>query len=134
MENIFENAINSSRQGDIGEARAILEYTKMGYVVSRTLFDSAKYDLIIDDGESLKRVQVKTSNSKDGDAYLVNLRTVISHKRISSSYRKRQYNDYDILFVLTSDNRCWSISVNDLGNAETAVSLGNKKYNEFEIK
>ena len=52
---MFENATTRTKQGDIGEARAIYEYTRLGYGVSRTLFDSCRYDLIIDDGSTLQR-------------------------------------------------------------------------------
>lgn len=50
---MFENATTFTRQGDIGEARAIYEYTRLGYTVARTLFDSAKFDLIIEKDSEL---------------------------------------------------------------------------------
>ena len=57
----LENNDSAKAQGDVGEARAIYEFTKLGYQVSVPLAAHCPYDLIIDDGEKLQRVQVKTS-------------------------------------------------------------------------
>ena len=61
---MFENAINSKKQGDIGMCYAIAYFSKMGYTVSIPITDSQDYDLIIDNGTLLK-VQVKTTRCKD---------------------------------------------------------------------
>lgn len=130
---IFENAKTYTRQGDIGEARAIYEYTKMGFVVLRTIFDSAKYDLVIDDGTTLKRVQVKTSyNQKASGGFEVNLKTTGGNTKVNT-IRPREEEDYDIVFVLTSDNRCWSIPVEHLNGVKHSVVVGGTKYGEYEL-
>ena len=130
---MFTNTINSSRQGDIGEARAIYEYTKMGFVVSRTLFDSSKYDLIIDDEcGSLKRVQVKTTDfKKNSKSWLVSICTSGGNKSCNIK-RLRQDDDYDILFVLNGEGRCWSIPMSEISSGHS-ITVGNKKYNEYEL-
>ena len=141
---LFDNAETNTKQGDIGEARAIYEYTKMGYVVARTIFDSAKYDLILDDGVSLKRVQVKTTRCKkkytnkkwNATGYNVLLGTTGGNRKINT-YRNRNDDDYDILFVLTEEGRCWSIPVNELGAVTTTVVGASgrcAKYMEYELK
>lgn len=53
--------MNSVKQGDVGVAMAISHYVKLGYIVSIPFTVSSKYDLIIDTGSELRRVQVKTS-------------------------------------------------------------------------
>jgi hypothetical protein len=123
---MFENATNSSKQGDIGESKAIYEYTKLGYTVSRTIFDSAKYDLIIERNGKLKRVQVKTTTTRKHNNYVVDLRT--SYRNYS---KPRSKNDYDVLFVLAKDGTCWSIPLNDIDN-KTTITLG-KTLNAFII-
>ncbi len=130
---LFENATTYTKQGDIGEARAIYEYTRLGYTVSRTIFDSARYDLIIDDGTKLLRVQVKTSTyeTKSG-AFEVGVKTSGGNTR-ENTVRLRDENDYDVLFVLTSSNRCWSIPAKELGTARYTITVGGNKYNEYEI-
>jgi PD-(D/E)XK endonuclease len=49
----------TQRKGDIATARAIATFTAMGHDVSIPLTESAAYDLIVDDGCELARVQCK---------------------------------------------------------------------------
>lgn len=58
---MFENAINSKKQGDIGMCYAIAYFSKMGYTVNIPITDSQDYDLIIDREGKLLKVQVKTT-------------------------------------------------------------------------
>lgn len=127
----FINATSWTKQGDIGEARAIYEYTKLGFSVSRTLFDSSKYDLIIDTGEGLERVQVKTTSFKERSGYYsVNLKTS-GGSSSKGTIRNRTDGDYDYLFVLTGDGNCWSIPV-DSDTPKTNIVL-NKKYDKYRL-
>lgn len=67
--------MNTKQQGDIGVAMAIAYYTKQGFGVSVPLTDNLRYDLIVDDGTRLQRVQVKCTNCQDGAASVLGLRT-----------------------------------------------------------
>lgn len=144
---LFDNATTSTKQGDIGEARAIYEYTKLGYVVSRTIFDSATYDLIIDDGNTLQRVQVKTTKCKvksygkyaknsTRTGYQVQLTTSGGNRQVNIR-RGRSEEDYDLLFVLTEEGRCWSIPTTALDGAKNGINVGatghGAKYVEYEL-
>jgi hypothetical protein len=51
---------NTKAIGDVSELEVALALARSGYIVSKPLGDSHRYDLIIDDGETLSRVQVKT--------------------------------------------------------------------------
>jgi PD-(D/E)XK endonuclease len=52
--------------GDISEAHVILALRKRGYDVLLPLGENHRYDLAIDDGEKLARVQVKTGRVRGG--------------------------------------------------------------------
>jgi len=52
---------NSKDRGDATEARAIRELVSSGYSVSIPFGDNDKYDLVVDDGSDLYRVQCKTA-------------------------------------------------------------------------
>lgn len=60
---LFENAINSKKQGDIGMCYAMAYYAKLGWTVSIPVTDSQDYDLVVDNGTRLFKVQVKTTKS-----------------------------------------------------------------------
>ncbi len=123
----------SKTQGNVGVARAVYEYTKMGYTVLAPLSDSDKYDLVVDDGSSLKKVQVKTSRcaSRSG-GYAINLKTSGGNTKVNT-VRKRSPDDYDLLFVLTEAGKCWNIPVSALGDAGSSIIVGANKYTEYEI-
>ncbi len=129
---MFENTTTYTKQGDIGEARAIYEYTKLGYGVSRTIFDSMKYDLIVDILGTLYKVQVKTTKHKsEYGVYRATLK-VSGGNRSTYTTRKREDSDYDILFILSDNNICWSIPVENI-DAKSEISLGTR-YDEFKIQ
>jgi len=57
---------NTKAIGDRSELEFALALARVGYIVSKPLGDSHRYDLIIDDGETLSRVQVKTGRLTAG--------------------------------------------------------------------
>jgi hypothetical protein len=52
--------------GDQSELEVAVSLARAGYIVSKPLGDSHRYDLIIDDGQLLSRVQVKTGKLTSG--------------------------------------------------------------------
>ena len=70
----------------------------MGYDVSLPLTESASYDLIVDTGSSLKRIQVKYSSQKD-----VDLRCIHSNSK-GYVVKKTLTNAYDWLYILKPDD------------------------------
>ena len=86
----------TQRKGDIAVSQAIARFTKMGYDVSLPITESASYDLIIDIGEKLKKVQVRYSSVKE-----VPLRRIHSN---SNGYvvKKTKPNAYDWLYIFKS--------------------------------
>ena len=68
--------MNTKKQGDIGLGQAIGYFTSLGFTVSVPLTDSQEYDLIVDNGFSLNRVQVKRCTYKRKGNYVLNSRRV----------------------------------------------------------
>jgi len=56
--------MNTSEKGDASEAAVIAALKLQGYQVSIPFGDSARYDLIVDDGGELLKVQVKTATEQ----------------------------------------------------------------------
>ena len=90
----------TQRKGDIGKAKAIHTFTALGYDVALPLTESAAYDLIVDGGEGLYRVQVRFSrNGKE-----VGLRRIHSNSK-GYVVKKTLRGAYDWLYILTADGR-----------------------------
>lgn len=86
----------TQRKGDIAVARAISTFTQMGYDVALPLTESAPYDLILDLGTKLKKLQVKYSSKGE-----VDLRRIHSNSK-GYVIKKTRPNAYDWLYILTS--------------------------------
>ena len=121
------------RQGDIGVARAVYEYTKRGFTVLLPTSDSDKYDMVVDDGEKLQKVQVKTSRHKVRTcSYEVNLATKGGNTKVNT-IRARDESDYDWLFCLIETGECWSIPVAALNDAKHAIIVTAGKYAQYKL-
>jgi PD-(D/E)XK endonuclease len=86
----------TQRKGDIATARAIATFTAMEYDASIPLTESAAYDLIVDDGRKLARVQCKFTNDRRRQ---VDLRRIHSN---SGGYvvKPTLEASYDWLYIL----------------------------------
>ena len=87
----------TQRKGDIAVSQAVASFTKLGYDVMLPLTESLSYDLIVDTGTSLKKVQVKYSSSKD-----VDLRRIHSNSK-GYVVKKSRPNSYDWLYILRNN-------------------------------
>lgn len=125
--NVFENATNSKKQGDIGEARAVYEYTRLGYTVCTPHGDSARYDLIIEKDGVISRVQVKTSTAMNvgQTAHSVSLITTGGNQKGSMKTTYINHTEVDIVFVLVSTGDCYGIPA-ALVSGMRSISVGNK--------
>jgi PD-(D/E)XK endonuclease len=89
----------TQRKGDIATARAIATFTKMGFDVSIPLTESAAYDLVVDDGEALRRVQCKYCGAARAQ---VDLRQIHSNSR-GYVVKLTPAGAYDWLYILAAD-------------------------------
>lgn len=86
----------TQRKGDVATTRAIATFTALGYDVSIPVTESAAYDLVVDDGRDLARVQCKFANDRRRQ---VDLRRIHSN---STGYvvKHTEEDSYDWLYVL----------------------------------
>jgi FlaG/FlaF family flagellin (archaellin) len=85
---------NTQHKGDTATAQCIATFTKKGYDVLIPLTESAAYDLVLDTGKTLVRVQVKYSSGKE-----VDLRNIHSNAK-GYVVKKTKESSYDWLYVL----------------------------------
>src|ERR1035437_2981761 len=57
---------DTKRVGDISEAQVITAFTKLGFHVLLPFGENHRYDLVVDDGTNLLRIQVTTGRVRDG--------------------------------------------------------------------
>lgn len=118
---------NTKKQGDIGLGSAIAYFTSLGWTVCIPLTDSQDYDLIVDDGASLQRVQVKTTKFRPhGLSYEAALKTSGGNRSGKGKVKKFDPSKIELLFILTEDGTRYLIPSHDLAG-NTTVSLGESK-------
>jgi len=90
-------------QGDNAELRFMLLNHSLGYIVAKPFGDNAKYDLIIDTGTELQRIQVKSTQRRETsgarDAYNC---CVCSGSKFKERYSK-EHVDYVAVYVIPED-------------------------------
>lgn len=86
----------TQHKGDIAVSRAITRFTIMGYDVALPFTESAAYDLIVDTGKDLVRVQVRYSSVRE-----VALRRIHSNSK-GYVIKKTKENAYDWLYIFKS--------------------------------
>lgn len=89
--------MNTKRQGSLGVARAVWYYTEKGCAVFTPVSDVSRYDLIVDDGQRLLKVEVKTTRQKNGQ---VGLRTHGGNQSWSGECKRISASDCDIVFAV----------------------------------
>lgn len=122
---------NPRKQGEIGLGAAIHWFLAEGYAVSLPLIDSQPYDLVVDDGDQLLQVQVKTTTCRaPSGRYVVRLFTAGGNQ----SFHTRKLFDNtasDLLFVLTDDQEMYLVPCSEITN-RNSISLC-ERYAKYRV-
>jgi len=66
-------ALSSKQRGELAEMMFMVKAAQKGFATAKPYGDSRRYDFIVDVGQRLWRVQVKSSSAKQYGSYQVNL-------------------------------------------------------------
>jgi hypothetical protein len=111
--------MNSKSKGNLGEIKVASEFIKYGCMVSFPFGDNARYDLIVDDGSSLKKVQVKYANSKSKEkswrCFCVSSKNHTTNKKLN-----KYKDDVDIMaFYIPEIDKCIMFNIDEIGDKST---------------
>ncbi len=133
--------LNSHFKGEITEQQVSLEFLKLGYLVSKPLVQSSRYDFIVDVNHKLYKIQVKTSRLRENT--FIEFATSTSHtntnRTLNISYSK---NDVDF-FATMYEGRCYLIPFEDCGKrsqrlriipAKNGQTYGIKFLKDYQLK
>ena len=119
----------NKQQGDNCEALAILYYTSLGYIVSKPINHSSYYDLIVDDGKNLKKIECKSSRFKANNvSYRVNLKTCGGNSSWNGVVKKIDCSKVDEIFILDGDGYYYVFEARVLHN-KNAIYVNESKPN-----
>jgi hypothetical protein len=113
---------NPREQGLLGPTDAIGWFGARGWSVNLLLIDSQPYDLIVDDGRELRRVQVKTTTYRPRGRFIVQLATRGGNRSFHTS-KDFDAAGCDLLYVLTDAGDRYLIPT-EVIRARTGLTLG----------
>src|SRR5215467_1759420 len=95
--NTSRPTLNTKRQGAIGVGHAIAHYSACGFAVFVPVAAIARYDLLVDTGERILRVEVKTTRQTDGE---IDLRTRGGNRSWNGEVKRLSALDCDVVFAV----------------------------------
>lgn len=91
---------NTQLQGALTEQKCFVKCIEQGYIVSKPLFDNARYDFILDTGNKLLKIQVKTSHWTD-DTHAAFVFNGYSQHSTGKGNKRMRYSKKDIDYFMT---------------------------------
>jgi len=123
-------ALTTSQKGAAAEAEVTAAAMRLGLVVLRPLGDGGRYDLAIDIGTRLLRVQCKWASRRGA---VVSVRTITS-RHTPRGYLRSTYSaeEIDAIAAFAADTeRCYLIPIDDVaGQAAVSLRLGPTRNNQ----
>src|SRR5947209_19274988 len=111
--------MQTGERGNLSEAKILAALVDAGYHVLIPFGSGHKYDLVIDDGQKLQRVQCKTGRLKNG------VLIFCAYSMSGNGGVKKNYRGLADLFAVLNpeDNRVYLISVDEVGVTDVSLRL-----------
>lgn len=113
--------LSTKQKGNITEMQCAIALMQKGYKISFPYGEDCKYDMIVDTGSKLYRVQCKTAsplaNKEDGFKFKTRSTIITTHGAKASSYSE---DDIE-LFATMYEGKCYIVPVQDCGNNEKTL-------------
>ena len=125
------NEISTQYIGQLTEQKCFLKCLEAGYQVSKPLFDNARYDFILDTGERLLKIQIKTSAwNEDKTAFSFN---GYSQHSTGKGNKRMKYTNKEIDFFMTEkDGQFYLYPATETGFAEKCLRIS-ARQNQSQI-
>lgn len=117
---------NPRKQGDIGVAAAHLFYTKKGFTVYFPSSEATPYDIMVDTGSAMMRVQCKTSRFRPNKfSYAVMLATNGGNKSSNRRCKTIHPSGCDIVFIWCDNESLWEVPASAV-EGKASITIGMK--------
>jgi len=105
------------------ELKIAAELLEKGYEVSKPISDDCRYDLVLDKGERLEKVQVKKSRWKNGS---IEFNTASVHFNTEGSERRDYEGDIDCFMVYSPETgQVYRVNIEDAPSTEMRLRVKN---------
>ena len=123
---------DTQTKGCLTEQKCFLKCLEAGYIVSKPLFDNARYDFIMDTGKNLLKIQVKTSSwNADHTAFSFN---GYSQHNTGSGNKRMKYTNQEINYFMTEkEGRFYLYPASKEGFATKCLRIFSDAKNQTQI-
>lgn len=111
--------------GEITEQQVVLEFLKLGYLVSKPLVQSSRYDFIVDINHKLYKIQVKTGTLKE-ESY-IEFATSTSHTNTQGTLNLTYSSDDVDFFATMYEGQCYLVPHDICGKRSQRLRLSPTK-------
>lgn len=123
---------NTQYKGQLTEQKCFVKCLEAGYLISKPLFDNARYDFILDVGKKLLRIQVKTSVwNEDHSAFTFN---GYSQHSIGNGNKRMKYTTQEIDYFMTEKDGIFYLYPAEEQGFVTRSLRVTSKQNQAHIK
>lgn len=124
--------MNTQYIGCLTEQKCFLKCLESGFMISKPLFDNARYDFILDTGTKLLRIQVKASAwNEDKTAFSFN---GYSQHSIGDGNKRMKYTNKEIDYFMTEkDGVFYLYPAEEQGFVQKTLRISSKQ-NQSNIK
>lgn len=124
--------ITTNTKGQLAVSKTELRAFELGYIPSRPLFDT-RYDLIIDDAKSLKRIQVKYADGNPSHATgAVVVKLDYEDRKKNNRTYKEEEVDALVVYIPKIDKLCFFPQKLFLGKRKMNIRIENTKTNQIK--
>ena len=104
------NKLSSHFIGEITDQQVVLEFLKLGYLISKPLVQSSRYDFIVDVNHRLYKIQVKTGTLKENS--YIEFATSTSHTNTKGTLNLNSSADDVDFFATMYNGECYLVPFN----------------------
>ena len=124
--------ISTQTKGCLTEQKCFVKCLEAGYMISKPLFDNARYDFILDTGNKLLKIQVKTSVwNDDHSAFSFN---GYSQHSTGNGNKRMKYTNAEIDYFMTEkDGQFYLYPATEEGFAVKCLRIFSNTKNQSQI-
>lgn len=124
--------MNTQYVGQLTEQKCFIKCLEAGYLISKPLFDNARYDFILDTGNKLLKIQVKSSAwNEDHSAFTFN---GYSQHATGNGNKRMKYTNKEIDYFMTEkDDKFYLYPAEEEGFVSKCLRITSKQ-NQSQIK
>ena len=125
--------LSTQIKGNIVEQKCILKWLESGFMVSRPIFDNARYDIIVEKDNKMFRIQIKASTWLDDSHTAFSFNGYSQHSTGKGNKRMKYTSEEIEYFMTEKDNNFYLYPATKTGFSVKTLRLTATNVNNSQI-